>query len=153
MNNEYLSQISELEQEFTKELRGYGSLTVNLSGASDDQEYLGYDIRPEDIEALYFEGIGVPRWETIKADSVDRQIERYNESMQKVMADYPLIGRANDTDKKVEYTPAEVSSLREECDRVLETATDPKAVHSLRKVAVACHRAGDDQKGLVLIPN
>lgn len=154
MNNEYLSQISELEQEFTKELRGYGSLTVNLVGDSaDDNEYVGYDIRPEDIEALYFEGIGVPRWESIKADSVDKQIELYNESMQKVMADYPLIGRANDTDQKVEYTPAEVLQLREECERVLETATDPKAIHSLRKVAVACHRAAENQKGLVLIPN
>ncbi len=153
MNNEYLSQISELEQEFTKELRGYGSLTVNLTSDSDDQEYIGYDIRPEDIEALYFEGIGVPRWESIKADSVDRQIELYNESMQKVMAAYPLIGRVNDTDKKIEYTPAEVASLREECNRVLETATDPKAIHSLKKFAVTCHRAAEHQKGLVLIPN
>jgi len=100
MNNDYLSQISELEQEFSQELRGYGSLSLNLRGASaDERDYLGYDIRPEDVEAIYFEGIGIPRWETIKADTVDQQVALYNESMQKIMADYPLIGRVSDTDQ------------------------------------------------------
>ncbi len=154
MNNDYLSQISELEQEFSQELRGYGSLSLNLTGASaDDQDYLGYDVRPEDIEAVYFEGIGIPRWESIKADTVDQQVELYNESMQKIMADYPLVGRVSDTDKRVQYTADEVSELRQECEKVLETASNPQAVKALQKLAIACLKAAEHQKGLLLIPN
>lgn len=154
MSNDYLSQISELEQEFSQELRGYGSLLPNLVGDSaDDKEYVGYDIRPEDVEALYFEGIGIPRWESIKADSVDKQVEIYNESMQKIMADYPLIGRVSDTDQKVEYTPDEVSQLHQECEKLLKTATDPKAVKATQKFAIACHKAAENQKGLLLLPS
>jgi len=154
MNNDYLSQISELEQEFSQELRGYGSLSLNLTGASaDDQDYLGYDVRPEDIEAVYFEGIGIPRWESIKADTVNRQVELYNESMQKIMADYPLIGRVSDTDQRVQYTSEEVSELRQECEKVLETASNPQAVKALQKLAIACLKAAEHQKGLLLIPS
>lgn len=154
MSNDYLSKIGELEQEFTEELKGYGSLSPNLVGNSvDDKEYLGYDIRPEDIEALYFEGIGTPRWESIKADSVDRQLEIYNQSMKEMMADFPMIGRVSDTDQTVEYTPDEVSQLRQECEKVLETAADPKAVKALQKFAITCHKAAEHQKGLLLIPN
>lgn len=154
MNNDYLSQIGELEQEFTGELKGYGSLSPHLVGGSaDDREYLGYDIRPEDIEALYFEGIRIPRWESIKADTVDQQVELYNEAMQKIMATYPLIGRVSDTDKKVEYTPAEAAQLCRECDEVLETASNPQAVKALQKFAIACHKAAENQKGLLLLPS
>ena len=154
MNNDYLSQMSEIEREFTGELKGHGSLSPNLVGETvDDKEYLGYDIRPEDIEALYFEGIGTPRWESIKGHSVERKVEIYNQSMKEMMADYPLIWRVNDTDQQVEYTPDEVSRLRGECEKVLETAADPKAVKALHKFAIACHKASEQQKGLLLIPN
>ncbi|HVE55266.1 MAG TPA: hypothetical protein VNB22_00455 [Pyrinomonadaceae bacterium] len=154
MNNDYLSQISELEQEFSQELRGYGSLSLNLRGASaDERDYLGYDIRPEDVEAIYFEGIGIPRWETIKADTVDQQVALYNESMQKIMADYPLIGRVSDTDQRVEYTPDEVSELRQECEKILENTSNPQAVKALQKLAIACLKAAEHQKGLLLLPS
>ncbi len=154
MNNDYLSQIGELEQEFSQELRGYGSLSLNLTGASaDDRDYLGYDVRPEDVEAVYFEGIGIPRWESIKAETVDEQVALYNQSMQKIMADYPLIGRVSDTDQRVEYTADEVSALRQECEKVLETAAHPQAVKALQKLAIACLKAAEHQKGLLLIPS
>ena len=153
MNNDYLSQISELEKEFVEELKGLGSLSVNLAdGSEKDGQYFGYDIRPEDIEALYFEGIGIPRWDSIKADNADRQLEIYNQSMQKLMASFPQINRVNDTDQKVEYTLEQVSELQRECDRLLETVSDQKAVKALQKLAVACHKAGEHQKGLMFIP-
>jgi len=154
MNNNYLSQIEDLEHEFTQELKGYGSLSLNMVGDSaDDNENLGYDIRPEDIEALYFEGIGTPRWDSIEADNVEQQLEIYNQSMKERMANYPLIGRVSDTDQRVEYTSGEISQLRAECETVLETAADPKAVKALQKFAIACHKASEQQKGLLLIPN
>ncbi len=154
MNNDYLSQIEELEQEFSQEVKGYGSLSLNLVGDSaDDKENVGYDIRPEDIEALYFEGIGTLRWESIEADSVERQLEIYNQSMKERMANYPLIGRVTDTDQRVEYKPDEVSQLRAECETVLGTASDAKAVKALQKFAIACHKASEQQKSLLLIPS
>jgi hypothetical protein len=154
MNNDYLSQISELEQEFSQELRGYGSLSLNLTGASaDDRDYLGYDIRPEDVEAIYFEGIGIPRWESVKADTVDEQVALYNQSMQKIMADYPLIGRVSDTDQRVEYTSDEVTQLRQECENVLQNSSHPQAVKALQKLAIACLKAAEHQKALLLIPS
>jgi hypothetical protein len=153
MNSNYLLQIEELEQEFTQELKGYGSLSIHLAGDSvDDKDYLGYDIRPEDIEALYFEGIGTPRWESIEADSVEQQLEIYNRSMKEQMLNYPLIGRVTDTDQRVEYKPDELLQLRAECETVLETTADPKAVRALQKFAIACHKASKQQKSLLLIP-
>lgn len=154
MNNDYLSRIEELEQEFTQEVKGYGSLSVNLfAGSADDKEYLGYDVRPEDIEALYFEGIGTPRWESIEADTVDKQLEIYHQSMKEKMADYPLIGRVTDTDQRVEYSLGEVSQLQIECEKVIGTAADAKAVKAAQKFAIACHKAADQQKNLMLIPS
>ncbi len=154
MNNDYISQISELEQEFTQEIKGYGSLSVNLVGDSvEDKEFIGYDIRPEDIEALYFEGIGTPRWESIAADSVDEQLEIYNQSMKEKMADYPQIGRVSDTDVRVEYSPEQIAELRAECDKLLETIADEKAVKAVQKFAIACHKASEKQRGLILLPH
>lgn len=154
MNNDYLSQIDALEQEFTQEIKGYGSLSVNLVGDSaDDKEYLGYDVRPEDIEALYFEGIGTPRWESIEGESVDEKMEIYNRSMKEKMAEYPQIGRVSDTDVRVEYSPAEVSALQAECDKLLEFISDEKAVKAARKFAIACRKASEKQTGVILLPS
>lgn len=154
MSNDYLSQIEELEREFTQEIKGYGSLSVNLTGdAAEDKQPLGYDIRPEDIEALYFEGIGTPRWESIAAKSVDEQLEIYNRSMKEKMADYPLIGRVTDTDVRVEYAPEQVSELRAECEKVLDNTANEKAAKAAQKFAIACHKAAEREKGLVLIPS
>ena len=151
MNNDYLSQIDELAQEFTQEVKGYGSLSVNI-GDEADKQYLGYDIRPEDIEALYFEGIGTPRWESIEADSVDEQMEIYNRSMKEKMAVYPQIARVSDTDVRVEYSPEETAALQAECDKLLETVSDEKAAKATQKFAIACHKAAERQIGVLLLP-
>lgn len=163
MSEDNLQAMSDLELEFMQEVRGFGSLAPQLfrDGAAtanstkdsgSDDGYVGYDIRPEDLEALYFEGIGIPRWESITADTVARQIEIYEESMQKIMTDYPLINRVTDTDVKVEYKPDEISKLSEECERVLKTTTNPKAVRALQKFLLTCTKASDHQTGLLLIP-
>lgn len=151
MNKDYLSRIDELAQEFTQELKGYGSLSVNI-GDEADKQYLGYDVRPEDIEALYFEGIGTPRWESIEADTVAEQMEIYNRSMKEKMADYPQIGRVSDTDARVEYSPEQVAALQAECDNVLEFADNEKAVKAAQKFAIACHKAAGRQIGVLLLP-
>ena len=91
-----------------------------FSKSSDASEsYIGFDLRPEDLDALYFEGLRVPRWESIKADSVDQQRALYMESYEKIIATYPLVGRISDLDQRVSYKPEEVLNLRGECNSVL----------------------------------
>lgn len=151
MNKDYLSQIDEIGQEFTQEIKGYGSLSVNI-GDETDKQYLGYDVRPEDIEALYFEGIGTPRWESIEANSVDEQMEIYNRSMKEKMAEYPLIARVSDTDVRVLYPPEETDALKAECDKLLETVADEKAARAAQKFAIACVKAAERKTGVLLLP-
>ncbi len=160
MSEDNLQAISDLELEFMQEVRGYGSLSPHLfragaasDSSTEDSGYIGYDIRPEDIEALYFEGIGIPRWESISASTIARHTEIYEESMQKIMTDYPLINRVTDTDVKVEYKPDEISKLSAECERVLKTTTNPKAVRALQKFLLTCTKASEHQTGLLLIPS
>lgn len=162
MNTEHLQNLSEVESEFMQEGQGSGSLatyavrdTANFSkdAARDEGFYIGYDIHPENIEALYFEGLQLPRWESIKAESIAEKTEIYQKSFQKSIADYPLISRVSDTDVKVIYAPEEVSQLREECGRVLDNTNDAKAVVALQKFYIACNKAVENQMGLLLIPS
>lgn len=148
--------MNELKIEFDEEVRGFGSLAVVLDDGAEGVKgsgFFGYDIRPEDIEALYFEGIGTPRWESIEAESVAEQMDIYNDSMKKMMADYPLIARVSDTDVKVKYTPEEVLQLRAECEKVFDNTSEPKAIRALQKFLIACHKASESRMGLELFPN
>jgi hypothetical protein len=162
MNDQYMQKLSELEREFTQELKGEGSLSprtfhdsANFSEDTQNDEgfYVGYDIHPENLEALFFEGLKLPRWESIKAESVAQQEALYRESLQKTTLDYPLISRVTDTDQKISYTPEEVVQLREECKRVLDATNDTKAVKALQKFYIACNKAVEQQMGLLLIPS
>lgn len=157
MKNNNLAEFDDLETKFMDEVRGFGSLAVNIisdsADSSDDGTFIGYDIRPEDIEALYFEGIGTSRWESIKADNITEQKKIYEESMQKIMSDYPYIKRVMDTDIRVEYKSNEVSELQNECDRVLKNTDNEKAIWALQKFLLACHKASESQMGLLLFPN
>jgi hypothetical protein len=150
MTEEKLEGLSDLEREFRKEQKGYGSISPYLVG--DGRTYVGYDIHPENIEALYFEGIGVPRWETFSEDSVEKSEALYMEQYQKLMSDYPMIARANDTEQAVQYSPDEVSVLIAECDRVMSMTTDPKAQRAVQKLSLAASKALDKQTALELIP-
>ena len=158
MNDDHLSQLSELESEFTQEVKGEGSLSPYIvrdpaNAAGNAKQYVGYDIHPENIEALYFEGLQVPRWESIEAETVAQQEAIYLESFQKSVSDYPLISRVSDTDQKVTYSPDEVIQLREECERVLKNTAEPKAIKALQKFYLACSKAAEQQSGLLLIPS
>ncbi len=163
MSNENLQNLTEVENAFLNEEKGEGSLMVyavrdlnaNFSkfAAAEESFGVGYDINPQDIEALYFEGIKLPRWESIKADSHEQQLAIYNESFGKIKADFPLISRVSDTDVTVKYTPEEVAPLQAECERVAENADDARAIRAVQKFYIACHKAAEKQMGLSLIPN
>lgn len=163
MNNENLGNLDEIEKEFTGEDKGEGSLMVyavrdlnaSFSKFAEREESfaVGYDITPIDIEALYFEGIKLPRWESIQAETVEEQMEIYNQSFDKIKADFPLISRVSDTDVTVKYTPEEVSQLKEECERVADSADNAKAIRAVQKFYIACSRAAENQFGIMLIPN
>ena len=163
MNKEHLQNLGEIESDFIKEDKGEGSLSVyavrdpaasfSKFAPREESFSVGYDIHPLDIEALYFEGIKLPRWESIKADNTDQQLEIYNESFGKIKADFPLISRVSDTDVTVKYTPEEISPLQAECERILDSADNAKAIRAVQKFYIASNKAGEQQMGLSLIPN
>ncbi len=145
-------QLSELELEFQNEVKGGGSLSPHVVDGTE-QLYVGYDINPEDIEALFFEGIGVPRWASIEAESVDEQNAIYMERYNDVMLKYPMIGRANDTFVGTEYSADEVANLLAECEAIKAASTDAKAVRALHKFSIAGNKAAEKQAALNLSPS
>ncbi len=147
-----MREISDLELEFQNEQKGEGSLSVYLKNG-DGSDYVGYDINPEDIEALYFEGIGVPRWESLQADTVEQQTAMYWERFNERMGEYPMIGRVRDTDEAVDFSQAEVAGLIAECDKLSGSATDAKALRSLQKISIAANRAAESGAALNLKPS
>ena len=147
-----MSNLSDLEHEFLAEPKGEGSLSIYVTH-DDQNEYMGYDLHPEDIGAMYFDGIGVPRWESLKADTVEEQTALYWEKFNERMENYPLIGRTRDTDEKVEYSADEVLKLLEECQSVASSSTDEKAQRALQKVSIAANRAAAKNAGLELKPS
>ena len=162
MSNENQQNLNAYESEFIQEGKGYGSLSpfcvldaANFSKdlSPDEGFYVGYDIHPENIEALFFEGLKLPRWESIEAETVEQQEEIYRESFQKTTSEYPLISRVSDTDQRVIFTPEEVLWLREECKRILENAGNSNAVRALQKFHIACNKAAEQQMELLLIPS
>ena len=162
MNNEYEQKLSEYESEFMQEKRGYGSLSpycvfdaasFSKDSPPDEGFYVGYDIHPENIEALYFEGLKLPRWESIEAETIQQQEAIYRESFQKAVSDYPLISRVSDTDERVVYSAEEAAQLQAECKQVLESTNETKAVRALQKFYIACNKAAEKQMGLLLIPS
>ena len=160
--SEHLQNLAERESEFTQERRGEGSLSpfivrdvtvFSKSNLQDGEGYLGFDIHPEDLEALYFEGLKMPRWESITADSVAEQEAIYRKSLAEVTAGYPLISRVTDTDQRIRFTPEEVSQLQQECETVLEGTEHAKAIKAVQKFFIACDKAAGQQMGLVLNPS
>ena len=147
-----MNEVSDLEREFIDEQKGEGSLSIKVMDGGDDT-YVGYDINPEDIEALYFEGIGVPRWESLKADTIEEQTAMYWERFNERMDKYPLIGRARDTDKRIEYTAAEVPQLLSECEQVSAGTSDAKALRAVQKFSLAAGKAVEKNAGLNLTPS
>ena len=147
-----MGNLSGLEQEFLAEPKGEGSLSIYVTHY-DQNEYMGYDLHPEDIGAMYFDGIGVPRWESLQANTVEEQTALYWEKFNERMENYPLIGRARDTDEKVEYSADEVRKLLEECQTVASSSTDEKAQRALQKVSIAANRAAAKNAGLELKPS
>ncbi len=144
-------QVSELEQDFRGEQRGQGSLSPHVAGESEDS-YVGYDIHPENIEALFFDGIGVPRWDNIEAETLAEQEAAYMERYNDVMSKFPMIARSNDTFQHVKYTAAEVTQLLEECGRILAASPDPNVIRAAQKFTLAGEKAAEKNAGLNMNP-
>ena len=143
--------LKNLEAEFRQEEKGPGSLSPHVADGSE-HSYVGFDIHPENIEALFFDGIGVPRWESIAADSVEQQEALYNAKYSEVMAAFPMIGRANDTFQHVDYSAEEVSQLLAECGRVIAGASDAKVTRAVQKLQLAGEKAAEKNSGLKMNP-
>ncbi len=147
-----MNDTPDLEQEFINEQKGEGSLAIYLING-DDAEYVGFDLHPEDLEAIYFEGIGVPRWESLKAETVEQQTAMYWEQFNERMGNYPMIGRIRDTDKVVEFADSDVPVLLAECENLAGSSTDAKALRSLHKFSIPAGRAAGANSGLRFKPS
>lgn len=152
MSNGNSIQPSEVELSFINEQKGEGSLSLFVVSAAG-KEYLGWDVNPEDIEALYFEGIGVPRWESLQAENVEQQTAMYWERFNERMAGYPMIGRVRDTDVKVSFEAEELSALIDECERVAGSTSNDKALRAAQKFSLAAARAQSAGAALGLSPS
>lgn len=148
-----MSELNELEQDFVNEQKGEGSLSVYLANNGEKGDYLGWDIHLENIEALYFDGIGVPRWDSLEAETVEEKTALYWERFNAVMEALPLIGRMRDTDEEIDYSAAEIDPLTGECDRVLLGTTNEKAVRAAQKISRAAWHAAEAGAGLKLVPS
>jgi hypothetical protein len=147
-----MTEIGDLEREFISEQKGEGSLSAFLTDG-DTSEYVGWNVNPEDLEAIYFEGIGVPRWESLQADTVEAQTALYWERFNALMDPLPMIGRMRDTDEKIDYSPDEVQQLLGECDEILLAAKDAKAKRSVQKLSLAAAKAMENKSGLRFSPS
>jgi len=141
-----------LEEVFKGEIKGSGSSSPYVVDAAG-REYVGFDINPEDIEALFFDGIGVPRWASIEAADVDEQNAIYMERYNEVMAKFPMLGRANDTYEATDYTTDDVTALLAECEAVKAVSTHEKAIRAVNKFTIVGTKAAEKQAGLTLSPS
>ena len=148
MNTGSHEELKKLEEEFLQETRGEGSLSPHVGG-----KYVGYDVHTEDVEALFFDGIGIPRWASIEAANVDEQNAIYMERYNAIMAKFPMLGRSNDTFVGSAYTADEVNDLLAECRGIIESASDPKAVRATQKFVIAAQRAVEEGSALNLKPS
>ncbi|MDI1243373.1 MAG: hypothetical protein PSX80_15780 [bacterium] len=140
-------ELTKLEAEFTQELQGEGSLAPKVGNT-----YVGFDIHAEDIESIFFDGIGVPRWASIEIEDLDEHNAAYMERYNAALAKFPLIGRANDTMVKANYSRAEIAGLLTECNTLIESSTDEKAARAAKKLLIAAMKAQESNAPLTLSP-
>ncbi len=145
MSTDLQDELKKLEEEFSQELQGEGSLIPKVGNT-----YVGFDIHPQDIEAIFFDGIGVPRWESIRSDDLDEQKAIYMERYNAAMAKFPLIARANDTMVGANYSRAEIAQVVAECHTLIESSADQKAVRATKKLLIAARQAEANNAPLTL---
>ena len=147
MSTDQQDELTRLAEEFSQELQGEGSLSPKVGNA-----YIGFDIHPDDVEAIFFNGIGVPRWASIEIEDLDEHNAAYTELYNAAMAKYPLIGRANDTMVRANYSRSEIAELLSECNTLIENSTDEKATRAAKKLLIAAMKAEASNAPLTLSP-
>jgi hypothetical protein len=147
MNTDQQADLAKLEEEFSSEIQGEGSLIPKVGG-----NHVGFDIHPEDIDVLFFDGIGVPRYASIEIDDLDQKNAAYMERYNAAMAEFPLIGRANDTMVGASYTRSEIAGLIAECNSLIERSANDKATRATKKLLIAAMKAEAGNAPLTLSP-
>ena len=147
MGTDQQTELTKLESEFAQELQGDGSLAPKVGNT-----YVGFDIHPEDVESIFFDGIGIPRWASIEIEDLDEHNAAYMEQFNAAMAKFPLIGRANDTMVRANYSRAEIAGLLAECNTLIENSTDEKATRAAKKLLIAAMKAEASNNPLTLSP-
>ena len=111
---------------------------------------------------LFLEG---PEWtaifrHTLKAgerdsvlpdEDIDSWSERQRERFKASLPAYPMLGRVWDTYIDVKYEPDEINALRDECNKIKATTSNPLAVSGLDKIISACDQAIEIGGGILLL--
>jgi len=147
MSTDQQDELTRLAEEFSQELQGEGSLSPKVGNA-----YIGFDIHPDDVEAIFFNGIGVPRWASIEIEDLDEHNTVYMERYNAAMAKFPLIARANDTMIGANYSRAEVAALAAECRALIDGSGDERAARATKKILIAAMKAESSNAPLTLSP-
>ena len=147
MSTDQQDELTKLAEEFSQELQGEGSLSPKVGNT-----YVGFDIHPEDVESIFFDGIGVPRWASIEIEDLDEHNAVYMERYNAAMAKFPLIGRANDTMVGANYSRAEIAGLLAECHGLIDSSADEKATRATKKLLIAATQAEANNAPLTLSP-
>lgn len=147
MDTDQQAELTKLEAEFSQEIQGEGSLIPDVDG-----QYAGFDIHPEDIDVIFFEGIGVPRYASIEVDDLDEKNAAYMECYHEAMTKFPLIGRANDTMVGARYSLDEIGELLAECNALVDGSADEKATRAAKKLLIAAMKAEASNAPLTLTP-
>jgi len=147
MSTDEQNELAKLAEEFSQELQGEGSLSPKVGNT-----YVGFDIHPDDVEAIFFDGIGVPRWASIEIEDLDEHNAVYMERYNAAMARFPLIGRANDTMVGANYSRAEIAALVGECQALIAGSDDQKTGRAVKKLLIAAYQAEAKNAPLTLSP-
>ncbi len=147
MSTDEQNELAKLAEEFSQELQGEGSLSPKVGNT-----YVGFDIHPDDVEAIFFDGIGVPRWASIEIEDLDEHNAVYMERYNAAMAKFPLIARGNDTMVGANYSRAEIAGLVAECRALIDSSPDEKAARAIKKVLIAATQAEASNSPLTLSP-
>lgn len=107
-----------------------------------DGFYMELDFHGSDWDALFIDVLGFPGWdEYVEGDDVFELHERNRKKFERTIPEYPMLARIFDMYEDYQFAPDEVLELREECERVKLTTSNPGARKALRKLILASNEA------------
>lgn len=128
---------------------GQGSLHIcvvrdpaHWDEAQGDRHIERLDLHETDWEAVFYDVLGCSKGEPyVRGEDITEHTERSRRYFQQCIPQYPMLGRIFDMYEDYVFTPEEVGRLREECQMVRASTSNPGADKALRKLIYGCDEA------------